>query len=252
MNGELLQIARITYYVNYSLRNNAVAEFKHSPYEGAINFVLDHKKSFSDTENETIYGVEEWVRTLIGQGLKKAVLFVSVSDNPSYAGFSNTGSKCMITEFLDGTSSSWYPRWEFDRAKTMWNVQYFQLSCGPAPDDPRLFVNNLEEFKDVLQKIEAFAREINNETFAKIFKESYGYLVNEDESGDAVYMRDNFPGIGNSALRMLTAASGADVFGGMGSWNDIGYEADKDEEYQRLSQMLYAQVQKAVMFAVNT
>lgn len=251
MNGELYQIARITNYVNYSLKNNIVPEFKHGPYEGAIDFVLDHKKSPSDTENETICGVEEWVRSLLKKGLRRAVLYLSVSDNPGFAGFSNAGSKCMITEFGDGMSASWYPRWEFDNVKTMWNVQYFQLSCGPAPDDPRLFGNNMEEFKDVLQKIEIFANEIKFKNFAEIFRASYDYLANEDEPEGADFMKKDFPGISNEALKMLMAASRADVFGGMGSWNDVGYEEDKDEEYHRLSGILYAQIQKAVMFAVN-
>ena len=51
------------------------------------------------------------------------------------------------------------------------------------------------------------------------------------------------------------AASNADVFGGMGSWNDgpaaKAATEGKLEEYNKLSDMLFNQIALAVMYAIN-
>ncbi|MBP3854386.1 MAG: hypothetical protein IK990_02070 [Ruminiclostridium sp.] len=55
--------------------------------------------------------------------------------------------------------------------------------------------------------------------------------------------------------RLFRAASLADVFGGMGTWNDNPCAAAKEkgllEEYNDLSDELLKQIRIAVMFAVN-
>ncbi|WP_187422149.1 hypothetical protein [Campylobacter concisus] len=53
----------------------------------------------------------------------------------------------------------------------------------------------------------------------------------------------------------LTIASLADVFGGMGSWNDdasgmVQYKK-RGKEYEELSNELFTQMRKAILFAVN-
>ena len=69
-------------------------------------------------------------------------------------------------------------------------------------------------------------------------------------------MKDTMFDLEENALRMFLAASQADVFGGMGSWNDdpagIAQEKGLGEEYDRLSKELYVQIRKAVMYAVST
>ncbi len=49
------------------------------------------------------------------------------------------------------------------------------------------------------------------------------------------------------SARLLTAVSRADVFGGMGSWNDLGL--DDDPEYVRVSEALFAALRPAVLAA---
>ena len=56
-------------------------------------------------------------------------------------------------------------------------------------------------------------------------------------------------GLGDAAVRLLAAAWQADVFGGMGSWNDV-YVDDRDA-YGNVSQALHASLRPAVEAAIN-
>jgi hypothetical protein len=53
----------------------------------------------------------------------------------------------------------------------------------------------------------------------------------------------------------LLAADAADVFGAMGSWNDMprgpAHEKGLDEEYESLSDELLKQVRLATLYAIN-
>ena len=56
-------------------------------------------------------------------------------------------------------------------------------------------------------------------------------------------------------LALFAAASLADVFGGMGSWNDdaasMAQYKKRGKEYEELSNELFTQMRKAILFAVN-
>jgi hypothetical protein len=45
---------------------------------------------------------------------------------------------------------------------------------------------------------------------------------------------------------MLDAAQSAWVFGGMGSWNDLGFAGAEQKEYERVSKHLYAALTDAI------
>jgi hypothetical protein len=53
------------------------------------------------------------------------------------------------------------------------------------------------------------------------------------------------------AVQLALCAASADVFGGMGSWNDMAYEGDTGELYTRLSDRLLASVKTALRAALN-
>jgi len=68
------------------------------------------------------------------------------------------------------------------------------------------------------------------------------------------YHPDMFPptAYGRPARRLLAMATRADVFGGMGSWNDLGFEpGEATREYEEISAELYATVAAAFVAAVN-
>ena len=67
--------------------------------------------------------------------------------------------------------------------------------------------------------------------------------------------RQALPAIPAGHQRLFLAASYADVFGAMGSWNDSppysAHEKGLDLEYETLSKELLKQIRLAVLFAVN-
>jgi hypothetical protein len=54
------------------------------------------------------------------------------------------------------------------------------------------------------------------------------------------------------AASMLKAAQAAWVFGGMGSWNDMGFDGDVQMEYGRLSDSLFNLLNEAIEAAATS
>lgn len=92
--------------------------------------------------------------------------------------------------------------------------------------------------------------------FAKIFKEAYDILTSEEDPLIPEWADGTMPDLKGEQLRLFLAASKADVFGGMGSWNDsppyVAYEKGLQKDYDCLSRNLYNLTRKAVMNAVNS
>jgi predicted butyrate kinase (DUF1464 family) len=56
-----------------------------------------------------------------------------------------------------------------------------------------------------------------------------------------------------TAKQLLFSAGNAWVFGGMGSWNDLGFDNKEDNEtYDRLSEQLYSNINEAIIASTNT
>ena len=58
-------------------------------------------------------------------------------------------------------------------------------------------------------------------------------------------------GLPTPAIQLALCAASADVFGGMGSWNDMAYEGETGERYTQLSDRLLAHVKTALRTALN-
>jgi len=56
------------------------------------------------------------------------------------------------------------------------------------------------------------------------------------------------PGV---AEALLDSAQSAWVFGGMGSWNDLGFEGVEQQEYDRVSQQLFSALNETIQIAAN-
>jgi len=108
------------------------------------------------------------------------------------------------------------------------------------------------EFKDILTRTSKFADEIECENFGDCFRKGLKAL-NEPENIEQNIL--NAPLMPKLNLALFTAASAADVFGGMGSWNDdaAGWAQYKKrgKEYDELSGELFTQMRKATLFAIN-
>jgi hypothetical protein len=105
----------------------------------------------------------------------------------------------------------------------------------------------------ILPRIARFAREHSLESFAQSFDAALACL-RSDQPLQAAFHRDIAPrgSLSLQAEQLLGAAQAAWVFGGMGSWNDLSFEAEAGERYTQLSDALYHHLNLAAVAAANT
>lgn len=243
MNGETRALCLLTAAARIALKNGTALNYKKAEYVGYEKFV------FTCRNGEIIENsAEKWFERLKSTGLEDVFLLLpeSASDREIH-GFSNTVGGRIVCRFDSGKVTCFVPKWEFDQNKRFWIVEYFESEWNDPPKGKPRFADNTEEFKKVLCEIAELAEKIEQPFWAGYFNKALDILENglSDEISE-------FP---EKNRRMSYAAEKADVFGGMGSWNDSPpFYADEkglSEEYARLSNELFVQIKLALMYAVN-
>jgi hypothetical protein len=155
-----------------------------------------------------------------------------------------------------GQDEAWQPSWTLgDRDAPdhkIWDIdlQGSALGAPATPVEP-----NLDAAADALvlelSSIRRFSAEQQLEGWTEEFDAA---LAMRDVSAPAIpYTPDLFPASHPpAAARLAAMAARAWVFGGMGSWNDLGFEAPEvTARYDELSRSLYAAVLHALVAAAN-
>lgn len=177
-----------------------------------------------------------------------------VVKNRNILGFSNT-TQSSLTCFYEGGKVTYFSaQWEFDSVQKMWNIFYTEHEWKDAPLGKPHFENNIDSFKSVLSEIKELAHKIDCDHFAVVFQKALDILLGSSNYTDTkCHML--FPKIPEENLLLFEAASAADVFGAMGSWNDsppyMAHEKGMDKEYEFLSSELLKQVRLATLYAIN-
>ena len=243
MNGELAQLIALVTYGNTFLSkpsgdvlspNNAT--FKFNEY---VRFV--DLKSAPQGLSEVPYAgtPSDWYRALqreqcIGLGLSQ-----QPANNPSipdrHAVAFVGGGQWHIECVLPGGSDFWAARWEIgdqdDPQQKIWRVTYGRVARA-QPSHLRSAESCEAQAQDLgaaLKAAQAFANEHDDLAhFAENFERALGVLKSPaapDLDGlapDGVLPLD--------AARLLAAAQASWVFGGMGSWNDAGFDGSRQED----------------------
>lgn len=105
---------------------------------------------------------------------------------------------------------------------------------------------------NTLEQIGDFARKQKMEHFASAFDAGLAQL-NSECPGKDLYHTDLAPNgvLPIDAVQLLGAVQAAWVFGGMGSWNDVGFEGDDQILYEHLSENLFLSLNEAIVAAAN-
>lgn len=271
MQGTIAQIVALTVHGNSILqkglefdsdefqRQNSTFKFCES-----VNFI--ERLSGILTRKEALYAVNphDWFERLRSEG----VCGLRMSYGPSgeqrvpdrkLVGFIGGGGKWLIETRGLSYSDFWKPRWQLgnrDRKdKKIWRVSYVRvLSRMPLtqarPDD----LEQLRlELKQCLERIAQFSRSQNLEWFTKAFESAFARLESQDPLAD-VYHTDIAPSgfLSLAANQLLGSAQAAWVFGGMGSWNDLGFEGPAQARYEQLSEELYQLLNRVIVAAANS
>ena len=173
------------------------------------------------------------------------------------AAWANGSRASIVTEGAE-PRLRWIASSTVDRAPTETDKRVWTIRCVGRPDVANLAPRpTTTEAAASLESVVRAARDLAlriEETFwAGQLDRALAALA--DDEPTTKYHADVLPpGAELDRRRLLVAALRAYVFGGMGTWNDIGPPPDDDEanaEYDRVTPLLYAAVLDALAAAVN-
>lgn len=266
MQGPIAQIIALTIYGNSIVQGNTtdIEEF----YPGNSTFRFCEYVKFVDIKGKEEKQYAEspisWFRKLKEEGVIAFRLIYGPSGNKNISdrmsvGFVGGGGRWLIETISPDGSDYWEARWEvgdqnhFD--KLIWQVTYGRVASG----ERTLIHESLDgskikaELSENLVEISKFASEHELEGFAAAFDKGHAALESKNPYSE-VYHKDISPKnfLDLEASQLLAASQAAWVFGGMGSWNDLGFDGDDQEKYEHLSDELYRLLNESYLMAANS
>ena len=245
MNGEVFNACIIVASIKQALRSNLELDYKGEKYIKSLvfDYILE-----DDPEKREQASINEWFKHAKKLGLSDVRFATNLavsSEERSLQGFSNVSYKSILCIYKD-KMSYFVPHWSFEEDKSGWDIVYKEFSLDGTPEIQK-FSDNTLEFKDILTRTSKFADEIECENFGDCFRKGLKAL-NEPENIEQNVL--NAPLMPKLNLALFTAASAADVFGGMGSWNDDAAGLAQHKKRGKESE-LFTQMRKATLFAIN-
>lgn len=180
-----------------------------------------------------------------------------ISDRMSVA-FVGGGGRWLIEAVKAGKSDFWEANWEVgnrdDPEQNIWHVKYGRiLRNRNEPEQPLPSALEVkEQLKETLQKISEFAHKNDCGNFGECFDRGLKALDEPPTSNDKEYVIFPDGYAEPEYYQLLNASQRAWVFGGMGSWNDMGFNDSATHiEYEELSDRLFNLINLSLIVASN-
>jgi hypothetical protein len=169
------------------------------------------------------------------------------------------GGRWFIETGGDARPDYWISRWVIGnrerKDKKIWRVSYLRIpgeapiGNGTAEDLAQLKA----ELRTRLEEIAEFSRCQKLDSFTKLFESGIARLESQAPL-EGIYHSDIAPPrvLPLAASQLLGAVEAAWVFGGMGSWNDQGFERDVQSRYEKVSEQLYQIINRVIVAAANS
>ena len=255
MNGQMYQICSIVAAAKKAIQSGEQIKYIPANYENSILFSFLPEKKLLGVKKCTAPDVSAWFRHMQNKGLQDIIFLCPVAVNDRYLlGFSNTTVSSILCFLKSGAISCFVADWQFDPEKKQWNITYSEREWFSPPLKKPHFENNTDSFRQVLSEIQSLAEQIECKYFAHVFCSAKNILDGTDKYPDEKSCLAP-PQIPQDNLQIFGAASRADVFGAMGSWNDsppyMAHEKGLDKEYERLSDELLRNIRLALLYAIN-
>lgn len=155
-----------------------------------------------------------------------------------------------------GHADVWRSTWSVDReyqssCDGVWDVVYDNLGEVPDPELRHPSVESaIEQLSGALDAIHQFASAHKTGHWGELFAAARELLTTAEPT--VPYYDQLLPDRGLQHTRLTAALAESWVFGGMGSWNDLGFgEPDVAADYQAVTRDLYAAVMTAVDAVTN-
>jgi len=205
---------------------------------------------------------EQWIARLEKDGIAGLRLHYTARNDPGISdrnavAFVGGGPRWLIEAMQPQASDLWEGTWQVvDKDapdRKIWGVTYYRMAQNVPrlPLQLRPLVELRADLGATLEKIEMFARRQKLDFFAAAFRKGTSLLSSHDPF-EGVYHPDMGPILPLEARRLLGVAQAAWVFGGMGSWNDIGFDGKDQSEYEQLSGQLFSLLNEAICTAANS
>lgn len=207
----------------------------------------------------------EWFKYLKADGCKYLRLYFKSSKDQNFAkdhqlpGFLGGGGTWLIEAIYDSYSNYWANSWEVTDQNSadnkIWTVNYGIIALKQRISNLQIDNETIKAtLKGTLTEIADFAFRKTLENWVEQFEKAKATLDSSLPEQN-YYHKDLIPleNYSLTARQILFAAGMVWVFGGMGPWNDLGFDSKEDNEtYNRLSEQLYANINEAIIAATNT
>jgi len=230
-----------------------------------VNFVDSHQEGNNLVEAGFASDPLAWFDALRKRGTDTLRMHYGPSARTQPAdrmlvGFVGGGGRWLVESQTSGMSDLWEARWQVgDRSRQdrkIWRVTYARFAKNqrpiqsPALEHPERLLQDLDR---LLIAMEEFSRTQGLDNFATLFARARTRLHSDPPYSDQYHSdlirTDLLP---LAACKLLAACQDAWVFGGMGSWNDQGFDADTQPRYEALSEELYQLLNRAIVVAANS
>lgn len=268
MNHPIAQLAALTCHANAFLGGRDIPAFfplnSTCRFCDSIDFFETGTDAFGKPERNIVAeSPDDWIHDLPMREIDGVRLIFGPRNDPEIsdrmsAGFVGGGHVWRMHVLRDdGETELWSSEWHvWDQDapdQRIWRVAYTLEATEPR----KAYVSrNLAivkaAFRDSLKEVLAFSERHTEGAFSTNFTEALTAL--DDHTADLGYHKDiAMPGqLNPDAESLLKASSRAWVFGGMGSWNDMGFEEPIQTEYENVSERLFDVVHEAIEASVTS
>lgn len=272
MTGILAQLIALTAFGNDFLKNGTIPpDFNTAnttfQFCNAVDFREFKKPFFFSKPKERVIANNPtaWLQHLKNHGCRHLRLYFEYSKDQSFAkdyklaGLVGGGGSWLIEAVYGNHSNYWANRWEVTHQdasdKKIWTVNYGMTV-------KRQLINNIQfdnekiknQLRQTLTEIADFAFRQDLKSWGEQFEKAK--LTLESLTPESSYYHKDLIPVDKFSLtakQIIFSAGSAWVFGGMGSWNDLGFESKEDNEtYNRLSEQLYSIINEAIIAGTNT
>jgi hypothetical protein len=268
LQGTIAQAAALAIFGNDILRGYSRENFWPAAtvfkFCKAVRFVALSGEAAKPTESLFAEDPMQWISRLRDEGTSSLRLHHVARNDPRASdrmsvGFVGGGPRWLMETQHARASDLWEARWQVvnkdDPDKKIWDVAYCRVDQGRAhiPLQAKSLTALRQDLMMALSRIEAFATRQKLEMFAGAFRKATAILSSADPLAET-YHSDLAPTpiMPLEAKQLLAAIQAAWVFGGMGSWNDLGFDGNDQQEYTALSDQLFLLLNQAISVAVNT
>jgi hypothetical protein len=272
MQGSISQIVALVIEGNAVLRGipsrGLDAHHSTTGFCEFVHFVDLAKSATGWSERPIAASPNEWFRYLAERQVT-ALRMAYVASNDAnvdgkavtdrmLAGFVRGGGRWLLQADNAKGADLWEGRWivgDRDRMdRRIWQVTYGRVARNrPAEPQPKSDLGAVrDEFSRVLSDIGTFASEQKLDGFAQCFERALADLSATSDFNGFHREFANPHLLPVNAIQLLSASQSAWVFGGMGSWNDMGFARDTKTRYDQLSDALYRVINQAIVVATNS